>query len=806
MEFIEIDYNRELKALEIVLSDVKRPGDFYVEGTEEIPMPRVEVVGVGLLSFPIPTAQAEAIAGQATRAPYGRGGKTIVDTSVRNVWQIAPSDVKIGGKSWAASLEGILMKVKAGLGCQNIAVSAQLYKLLVYQPGGFFLAHRDIEKTVGMFGTLVVTLPSLHRGGALRIRHGDREVTIETTATDPSEISFAAFYADCEHEALPVEEGHRVCLVYNLIQEQSKGKQRALKAPDHEPQIEEAAAILDAYWKSPGAPAKIAWLLEHQYSPAGLSFSALKGADAAKCQVLLQAANRAKCAAHLGIVHIEESGGAEEHFHFGGGYREHYYDDEEDLEDDDMENGDAVDEDVDFTAVSVDSKRQYVDEWRDTSDQPAEFGQVPVWEGELLPEGVLDKEPPDEKRLTEASGNEGASYERAYHRAALVLWPAKRTIGVLLQGGVVAALPHLKRLDASGSTKEALAAARRVVKAWPTDPNHYVMGVRSPGPVERSAMIATLVQLKSAPLLEQFVAKVVTPAYDGSENTGLVGAIDVLGVKKASAILSALVTAKMPERPSECSELLVALAGKQAPSLRQVAEAAVKGLDGIQTQPEPVDFFGWWEQKRKRRRALEREFLTNLLTALPPFKGKSLCEAAAKKITLRPEVFPPVTLVVPAMSDVRAKWDFVPPGVERAIQILWTGAAEFLLGRSEVAPEPPADWRLDARLSCTCDDCAELLAFAHDASAIVHRFRVNKERRRHLHQAIDQHKLDMTHVTERSGSPQTLVCTKDRRTFNARMKEYRDEIAGMRRLLKLSPDSGAAAILCKRMETAVKAG
>ncbi|MBM3787954.1 MAG: hypothetical protein FJW30_26700 [Acidobacteria bacterium] len=78
---------------------------------------------------------------------------------------------------------------------------------------------------------------------------------------------------------------------------------------------------------------------------------------------MLEAANRAKCAAYLGIIHIEESGGAEEPFYFGGGYRERYYDDDELPEDDeDLEDGDAegADDDVDFTPVTVDSQWQYV--------------------------------------------------------------------------------------------------------------------------------------------------------------------------------------------------------------------------------------------------------------------------------------------------------------------------------------------------------------------------------------------------------------------------------------------------------------
>jgi len=69
---------------------------------------------------------------------------------------------------------------------------------------------------------------------------------------------------------------------------------------------------------------------------------------------------------------------------------------------------------------------------------------------------------------------------------------------------------------------------------------------------------------------------------------------------------------------------------------------------------------------------------------------------------------------------------------------------------------------------------------------------------------IDRHRLDMTHMTERVGSPQTLVCTKDRRTFNRRMKQYHDEIAAMRTLMKMALTLGIAAALCKRIQVAVK--
>jgi hypothetical protein len=64
----------------------------------------------------------------------------------------------------------------------------------------------------------------------------------------------------------------------------------------------------------------------------------------------------------------------------------------------------------------------------------------------------------------------------------------------------------------------------------------------------------------------------------------------------------------------------------------------------------------------------------------------------------------------------------------------------------------------------------------------------------------------MTHVTERKGSPQTLVCTKDRRSFERRMKEYAEEIAAMRTIVGLAPRSRDAAALAARLRAAVERG
>ena len=70
-----------------------------------------------------------------------------------------------------------------------------------------------------MFGSLVVCLPTQFTGRELIVRHSKQEIKYDwsSTALDTSSTLFwAAFFSDVEHEVLPVIEGYRVTLTYNL--------------------------------------------------------------------------------------------------------------------------------------------------------------------------------------------------------------------------------------------------------------------------------------------------------------------------------------------------------------------------------------------------------------------------------------------------------------------------------------------------------------------------------------------------------------------------------------------------------------
>lgn len=88
-------------------------------------------------------------------------------------------------------------------------------------------------------------------------------------------------------------------------------KKPPLKAPEYRAEHRRVVELLRSWASAEDEPDKLILPLEHAYTPAELSFSALKGADAGVASVLVKAAAEADCDLHLALVSIEESGSAE---------------------------------------------------------------------------------------------------------------------------------------------------------------------------------------------------------------------------------------------------------------------------------------------------------------------------------------------------------------------------------------------------------------------------------------------------------------------------------------------------------------
>ncbi len=435
----------------------------------------------------------------------------MVDREVRRTWQVDSARVRIGGRHWEKTLGELVADVALGLGVSG-PLAADFYKLLVYDAGSFFVDHRDTEKVPGMFATMVLVLPSAHGGGELVVKHAGREVALDLHPEDPSEIGFAGFYADCVHEVRPVTAGFRLTLVYNL---RFVDKSRPLKAPDYRAEQLRVAETLRNWAGAEDEPDKLILPLEHAYTPAELSFGALKGADAGIASVLIKAAAEADCDLHLALVSIEESGSAEHTGYYG---RRGWGRDEDDEE---------------FEVAEVFDRALILSEWRRPDGGEAGFGDFPFTEDELCPPDAFEDLEPDEEHFQEATGNEGASFERTYRRAGFVLWPAARRLAVLNQAGLGATLPYLENLTARWETsgasiqsplwREADELSGHMLRSWPRSSR------RRDDDAEAGRMLDLQVRLGNVKRIDEFLAELSAEGhYAASDNGAIVRAAALL--------------------------------------------------------------------------------------------------------------------------------------------------------------------------------------------------------------------------------------------------------------------------------------
>ncbi|MDE0227476.1 MAG: 2OG-Fe(II) oxygenase [Spirochaetaceae bacterium] len=772
MPNFDVAYHPAQSALEALIESIDRPGEYCTHGRLFAPLPRLEVAGAGLISFPVPPVQADALAAVAERAPYGRGPDTVLDRSVRDCWQIDAGQVDVGGGAWNDTLAQVVGRAAEGLGCPRERTEARLYKLLVYEPGGFFSAHRDSEKATGMVATLVISLPVAGTGGELVIRHKQSETVIDLRTEDPSELAFAAFYADCVHETRPVATGHRIVLVYQLLRSGTRdgGLERA---PDYTAVTEGVAALLKQWDRSTKGAEKIVWLLEHEYSEEGLSFAALKNTDAAVARTLTEAARRAGCAVHAAILHIEEVCVAEHPQDLPYGYHPN---------DSDLEAGEVIDSD------------HWLDGWVAPDDARPAYGKLRLQAGELLPAGALDGVDPDDEWVNEATGNAGVEIERAYRSAGLVLWPRDRALAALADAGTGAMVAHVAdELERSGQSDaehvRLRGLAMQLIDAWPAArPGRHTE-------VEQScrAALRLLSRLGDQSITLRFLRDVATAIYAGGLNAELAAVVTPSALRDW---LPEFIRANLPLQTDGVIDLVWRLVGIPAAgrganwqlALCDAAQHLLRAIGGALAHRTGNDGD---RSLRQPPPPLEAATIRNLLALAWHFDLTREADAAAALLIEHPAAAPPGRALPVALSELATLKQR--PAEGSAFDTLWRHAAGCLLARSAQPPTAPADWSQQASIPCRCPHCRRLQRFYADPRERVLRLPLRKELRRHVHGIIDGNGLDLLHETERKGRPYTLVCTKTRAGHRRRLAQYAEDVQHMRLLVEAAERIGATA-------------
>ncbi|KAI0564665.1 hypothetical protein FGB62_24g234 [Gracilaria domingensis] len=199
------------------LDKVTATKSFAVGGpAHTLPLPALNVANVGDISLSLSQSQADALLAVSVQSPFGRGADTVVDTSIRSSGEISPPSFSLG-QAWNTVVQQLAQRMSSDLGVASGVVSAELSKLVLYQPGDFFKPHKDTEKSPGMFATVVVQLPAAFLSSALIVSHRNERKVFDHAKGSVVYLFATAFFADCEHELTEVKGGICLVLLYNLI-------------------------------------------------------------------------------------------------------------------------------------------------------------------------------------------------------------------------------------------------------------------------------------------------------------------------------------------------------------------------------------------------------------------------------------------------------------------------------------------------------------------------------------------------------------------------------------------------------------
>ncbi len=745
------------------LNKIESPGDFCVSDVMEPCFPGLEVKKIGQIGFPISNVQAKEIIKHCTQAPYGRGEKTLVDTDVRRVWQLEPKQFKFTNPEWKEKMELVVLNIQEKLGLGDKKITSELYKLLVYEKGDFFVSHRDTEKANNMFGTLVVVLPTDHKGGDLIVEHdGKKRAFSFGNKKGLHNVQYAAFYTDCKHEVKPVTQGYRICLIYNLA---ISGIKKQPVAPIRGNFVDKISLVMNK-WVDQNEPAKLAVLLDHQYTEAGLSFDSLKNLDRAKVEILIQAAANCSCVAHLALLTLYEMGDAE------CDYSYNRYDDEEN---------------EDYTMGEIFESSLSVDNWIDIEGDKQNYGEIDVDEAEIVSSYNINDGDPDEEEVEGPTGNAGATIDRWYRLAALMLWPKHLHYNVLSQAGNNVTIPQLekmvkgfgksKKVEKGKKFEQCRLFANEIINRWSIAQFGHA-------DVELNVMLGLLIAIGDFALIKKFLEKAVIDGFGGSEAKNLALIFKQFGLSAFKEELNSMAEQDNYNRSWEFAQILKELCcfkhGDDNEILEICCELAEKSVTNIKKwdAKKGTPQYGWQEKKPA---AL---LIENMYRSLCGIDKMDLLENLTEHFITDKTHYKTRSVIIPALKKIHPFVVKNLPYSQSYKKLLDHCICEIEKSTSKTLKKP-SNWAQKVKSDCNCADCSELNTFLQNPNEQVHRFKAGKNRRQHLHQKIDSYVSDMTHVTERKGSPFTLVCTKTMNSHFSNVKGQKRDFEMLKDLQRI---------------------
>jgi hypothetical protein len=521
-------------------------------------------------------------------------------------------------------------------------------------------------------------------------------------------------------------------------------------------------------------PNRLVYLLDHEYTPRGLTWRRLKGADARRVSLLRAAAGRTGGEAVLALADIRTT-----HTAFAAdevyGYRDWYE------EDDDEHFGGASGGGGEYEIQDLIDSEVTLTHWTGPEGTRLEETSLHVDRNQVCASTPTGDLAPYSSEYEGYMGNWGNTLDRWYHRAAVIVWPREQAFANRAETSPAWALDEIAAMASAGDVPGARVAAATLAPFWET-----ALGGRTPedrgrvwtifGPALRAADV-----MADAPTAAMLLRPFHIEDLDHESVDSFGKIAGRYGQPWTAELVRTWFGGDQPawaygggqERPRWIADRLPGLCARLHASGRAGAAAAQRLVDLAWEWTAKAIGTGLASSSPSRRDEKLGDLgrpLASVLTAA------AAIGAAGPRDTVTGHVRKQGNAVTALeMSALRAAADLPRDGArgQDGFGDLAADCATRLRARLARPRRASGDWSIGLPAGgCTCELCGTLRAFLEDTTRRTFQWPLAKERRQHVHSRIDGAELPVTHVTRRQGRPYTLVLTKTDALF-AREQEAR---------------------------------
>ena len=413
--------------------------------------------------------------------------------------------------------------------------------------------------------------------------------------------------------------------------------------------------------------------------------------------------------------------------------------------------------------------------------------EIDIQKESFVPEDFFDTIDPDQEEFEEATGNEGATLDKQYNWTALFLWPSRKRPSVI----GISTMVKLFQQDVDAARRGLDDVAR----------NMLIEIRRSRPSVHTCILFLQALQVVGdikliAEMLDVIAGIKESYGFYGSfiGDATFFSSLMAIGHKHGWNILKSPLQAMFANCSSSSVEKYCAFLNKITSSemghekdlCTNLLSVIVKVLvDEPDATPDSSSSSMWLYRSFDLPKIYRsKDFVSQLFGLLTTVGSSDLFASTVGVLRAKLGRYPVLETLGPTIVDFYKSTKVEKDGPLQVILTYCVSQLEVSLCKVAAAPTTNAK---PVRFTCSCKDCVELIQFLKHPTVVQHRFKISKQRRRHLHRQLDSSRAYVTHTTEHYGSPHTLVVTKTNVSHEKDIKRQQQQRALLASLQPLLP-------------------